>query len=195
MPISRRALAALARAVAIVGVVAWAGGSAVAATGDVIDRVLAVAEGEIITLSDVRVARGLGRVDVGAAADPVGAALELLIERALILAGAERLVPPEPAPAAVDAALAGLVAAAGSRASFEARLARLDVDEPFVRQLLREDLRIRAYLDQRFTAETPDEQRHLVATWVAGLRRRADVVNLYEQVSAAPRSTAAPARD
>ena len=34
------------------------------AANEVIDRVLAVAEGQVITLSDVRIARELGRVDV-----------------------------------------------------------------------------------------------------------------------------------
>ena len=47
------------------------------------------------------------------------------------------------------------------------------------RELLREDLRIRAYLDQRFTADTSAEQRRLVDDWIAGLRRRSDVVDLY----------------
>ena len=40
------------------------------AAEDVIDRVLAVASGEVITLSDVRAALALGRVQAGTAADP-----------------------------------------------------------------------------------------------------------------------------
>ncbi|MGE0449516.1 MAG: hypothetical protein AB7Q29_08030 [Vicinamibacterales bacterium] len=165
------------------------------AADEIIDRVLAVAEGEVITLSDVRVARELGRVQVERATDPVAAALDLLIDRALILSEADRLAPPEPSAAAVDAALASQYAAAGSRAAFQARLAPLGVDEPFVRELMREDLRIRAYLDQRFSAESPEEQSRLVGVWVSGLRRRADVVNLYEPLNAAESGTESPARD
>lgn len=50
-------------------------GRPAAAQPELIDRVLAVAAGEVITLSDVRAARELGRVDVGQAADPVRAVL------------------------------------------------------------------------------------------------------------------------
>ena len=46
-------------------------------------------------------------------------------------------------------------------------------------------LRIRAYLDQRFTAQTPEEQRRLVDGWIAGVRQRADVLDLYADAPAA----------
>ena len=43
---------------------------------------------------------------------------------------------------------------------------------------MRENLRIRAYLDQRFSAS--DERRQqVVDDWIAGLRRRADIIDLY----------------
>lgn len=164
-----------------------------AAQGEVIDRVLAVVGGEVITLSDVRAARELGRVDVGSAADPVRAVLSQLTDRALVLAEVNRFAPPEPTAAALDEALASVSARFASAAAFEAVLARLGIDRPFVRELLREDLRIRAYLDQRFTADTPAEQRTLVEAWIAGLRRRSDVVDLYEpDVSARTPGTAPP---
>ena len=35
--------------------------------------------------------------------------------------------------------------------------------------------RIRAYLDQRFTADTQVQQRQLVDAWLAGIRQRAEV--------------------
>ena len=89
-----------------------------------------------------------------------------------------------------------MVARFPSPQSFDATLARLGVDRDYVRELLREDLRIRAYLDQRFTADTPDQQRVMVDEWIAGLRRRAEVVDLYEPaVSAQSSGTGAPGRD
>ena len=151
-----------------------------AAQGEVIDRVLAVAGGEVITLSDVRAARDLGRVEPAAAGDPVRAVLSQLIDRALVLAEVNRFAPPEPSPVAIDTALEAVVARFPTQPDFEATVTRLGIDRAFVRELLREDLRIRAYLDQRFTAETPAEQRTMVNDWVAGLRRRADVVDLYD---------------
>ena len=46
------------------------------------------------------------------------------------------------------------------------------------RETMRENLRIRGYLDQRFSAS--DERRQqVVADWIAGLRRRADIIDLY----------------
>jgi len=145
---------------------------------EVIDRVLAVAGGEVITLSDVRAARELGRVDVRDADDPVRAVLAQLVDRALVLAEVNRFAPPEPSAETIDATLDAVVARFPSADAFEATVARLGIDRAFVRELLREDLRIRAYLDQRFTADTPAEQRRLVDEWVGGLRRRADVIDL-----------------
>lgn len=162
---------------------------------EVIDRVLAVAGGEVITLSDVRTARELGRVDVEYSADPIREALSRLIDRALILEEVDRFAPPEPQAADVDASFAAVAERFGSRADFTALLGRLGVDEPYVRELLRADLRIRAYLDQRFTATSPEAQVKMVDEWVASLRRRADVVDLYGPVNAPASGTASPARD
>jgi hypothetical protein len=164
------------------------------AADEVIDRVMAVAAGEIITLSDVRTAVELGRVQTAGAADPTATVLTQLIDRALVLAEVNRFAPPEPAPQAVDAALDGVVARFASAEAFDSTLARLGVDRPYVRELLREDLRIRTYLNQRFTASTAAEQQAMVEQWVAGLRRRDDVVNLYDAaISGSAPGTAAPA--
>ena len=162
---------------------------------EVIDRVLAVAAGEVITLSDVRTARELGRVDVEYSADPIREALSRLIDRALILEEVDRFAPPEPQPAAVDASFAAVADRFGSRADFDALLRRLGVEEPSVRELLRADLRIRAYLDQRFRAASPEEQVKMVDEWVASLRRRAEVVDLYNPLNGSTSGTGTPARD
>jgi hypothetical protein len=163
---------------------------------EVIDRVLAVASGEVITLSDVRAAIELGRVQAGNVADPTRVVLSQLIDRVLVLSEVERFAPPEPLPVALDAAVDSVVARFPSPQVFETTLARFGVDRDYVRELLREDLRIRAYLDQRFTADTPDQQRLMVDDWIAGLRRRAEVVDLYEPaVSAQSSGTGGPGRD
>lgn len=155
-------------------------GDAVAAPDEVIDRVLAVVSGEVITLSDVRAARELGRVTVTDGPDPVRAVLSQLIDRALVLNEVNRFAPPEPSPSTIDEALDAVVARAESATAFEAMLTRLGIDRTFVRELLREDLRIRAYLNQRFTADSIEQQRSMVNDWIAGLRRRADIVDLYK---------------
>lgn len=186
-----RRLCVLAFATAMLGFVGRA-----AAADEVIDRVLAVAGGDVITLSDVRAARELGRVNVAGVADPVGTIVSELIDRGLVLAEVDRFAPPEPSAVAIESALNSVIARFPSPAAFDAALVSLGVDRAYVRELLREDLRIRAYLDQRFTADTPEDQRRSVDDWVAGLRRRADVVNLYEQGLSEPApDTEAPGRD
>jgi hypothetical protein len=170
-------------------------GPAAAAADEVIDRVLAVVNGEVITLSDVRAARELGRVQPGDAPDPVRVVLSQLIDRVLVLTEVDRFAPPEPTAVSIESAFESVVARFESPAAFAATLARLGIDGAFVRDLLREDLRIRAYLDQRFTAASTAEQRTMVDEWVNGLRRRADVIDLYASVSAPARDTAVSGRD
>ena len=183
--------------VAVIGV-ATAIGSAprVCAAAEVIDRVLAIASGDVITLSDVRAAQALGRVDVRDAPDAVRVVLSQLIDRALVLAEVNRFAPPEPSAAAIDDALQFVAARFATPEAFETTLSQVGVDRGFVRELLREDLRIRAYVNQRFVADTPDEQRTMMDAWIAGLRRRSDVVDLYESpVSVESPGTARPGGD
>jgi hypothetical protein len=184
---------------------------------ETIDRVLAVAAGELITLSDVTAARDFGLVTVGAAADPIGAILAKLIDRELILAEVDRFAPPEPAADAIDRELRQIQARLPSADAFDEALSRSGIDANHLRQTLRDNLRIRAYEDQRFTMAPPtdeelaryyrdhpqtfsrqgqlapfeavradvarimtDERRStLIADWLAGLRRRADIIDLY----------------
>ena len=146
---------------------------------EVIDRVLAVVAGDLIMQSDVRAARELGLVNAGDAADPDRAVLSQLIDRALILDEVERYAPPEPAPDAIDRAFRAVRARFGSDAAFSSAFARVGFDEKQLRAILRQNLRIRAYLDQRFAGETPERGAAIIAAWVAGLRSRATILDLY----------------
>jgi hypothetical protein len=185
---------------------------------ETIDRVLAVAAGELIMLSDVTAARDLGLVAPDPTApDPIRAVLAKLIDRELVLAEVERYAPAEPAKEAIDRELQIVRARFATRQAFDAALARSGIDENHLRETLRQNLRIRAYEDQRFTVPPPsDEELHayfnnhtrmfardgqppvfedvqpdiaravtaekrgaLIEEWIAGLRRRADVIDLY----------------
>jgi hypothetical protein len=146
---------------------------------EIIERVLAVAAGDLIMMSDVRAARELGLIDPGRASDPVREVLTRLIDRALVLAEVDRYQPPEPAADAVDGQLAAIRARFASPDVLAAALTRLGLDRDRLRELVREDLRIRAYLDQRFASENGEPRDRAIAEWVAGLRRRADVVDSY----------------
>ncbi len=156
---------------------------------EVLDRVLAVVGGEVITLTDVTAARAFGLVVVSPSApDPIRSALTQLIDRALILAEVDRYVPPEPSVDDVNNSLAVVRRRFATEAEYEAALARSGIDENHLRETLRQNLRIRAYLNQRFVlgpSDTPtpgtgpDRQQALIDEWVAGLRRRAAIVDLY----------------
>jgi len=127
------------------------------APSPVIDRIMAVVQGEIVTLSDVNAAIGLGIVRAAAGADPVAAALELLIERRLQLIEVDRYAPPEPDPREVEARVAALRARLGP--DLPRRLAAYGLTETQLRQIARDDLRLATYLEQRFASVTdPTEE-------------------------------------
>jgi hypothetical protein len=201
----------------LVCVLILAGGFPAVAASEIIDRVLAVAAGNLIMLSDVTAALEFGLVAPGPAPDPVRDALSRLIDRAIILAEVERYAPPEPDADAVDRELQAVRSGFASPEAFDQALARAGVNEKHLRETLRQNLRIRAYLDQRFTVASPTDEevgryyrehqqefsrdgaivpfdqarqgvvqairterrRMLVDDWVAGLRRRAEIVDMY----------------
>ncbi len=146
---------------------------------EVIDRVVAVVAGDIILLSDVRAARELGLVERGEEADPNRDALNRLIDRALMLAEVDRYAPPAPSDEAVAEALAAVRARSVSAEAFSQALSRVGLEEMHLGEIVRENLRIQSYLAQRFPADTPERRAELVAEWLDGLRRRAEIVDLY----------------
>jgi hypothetical protein len=200
-----------------IAVVVAAVASASVGAAEIIDRVLAVAAGELIMLSDVTAARDLGLVPVPAGGDPIASTLSALIDRELILVEVDRYVPPEPPAEAIDRELEAVRTRFDPPGALAAALSKSGIDENHLRLTLREDLRIRAYEDQRFTVPPPsdeelgryyrehpqaftrqgqlvpfdtaradivrlasdDRRKTLIADWVAGLRRRADVTVLY----------------
>ena len=145
---------------------------------ETIDRVLAVVAGQLITLSDVTGAIDLGLQSADGASDPVRAVLTKLIDRELVLAEVDRYAPPEPTSEAVDRRIAARAAAVPVARRLRAALARSGVDDTHLRETLRQDLRMRAYLDQRFNAAS-DRRVNAINDWMAGLRRRGGVIDLY----------------
>ena len=152
--------------------------SVVSAKGEVIDRVLAVVSGSLITLSDVNAAYDLGLVKPRGSGDRVRDVLSQLIDRELQLAEVDRYAPPEPSAADVDREVQVVQSRFPSPGAFEAVLARSGIDLTHLRETLRENLRIRGYLAQRFSV-TAEGRQPVVDDWVAGLRRRADIIDLY----------------
>jgi hypothetical protein len=156
-------------------------GASIAA--ETIDRVLAVVAGQLIMLSDVVAVRDLGVVPATAGADPVGSVLTKLIDRELMLVEVDRYAPPEPEAAEIDRDVAAVRSRFPSDKAFGDVLARTGFDITHVREVVRQNLRLRAYLDQRFTAPDggPERRQMLIDDWVASLRRRTPVIDLYRR--------------
>jgi hypothetical protein len=130
-------------------VLAWTSG---VSAQQLLDRVMAVVEGTPITLTDVRAAIGLGIV----AAPGEDEALAQVIDRRLLLIEVQRFPPPEPDATAVDAEAARLQA----RPNVPALMQATGVDARGIREIARETLRIRGYLEQRFgtTVQVSDDE-------------------------------------
>lgn len=148
------------------------------AHAEVIDRVLAVVGGDLITLTDVTAARELGLQSAGDAADPTRVILSKLIDRGLVLAEVERYGPPEPAPEAIDVEVRAVRARFPSASDYLAALQRSGIDEAHLRETLRQDLLIREYEDQRF-ARAGEQRQAMIDEWISSLRRRATISDLY----------------
>jgi hypothetical protein len=151
---------------------------------DTIDRVLAVVSGQLILLSDVTAVRDLGIVNVRVdSPDPIGEVLGTLIDRELMLAEVDRYAPQEPDNAAIDREVAIVRGRFPSEKAFNDVLTRSGYDLAHLREIVRQNLRLRAYLDQRFPTTDTDLRRRqtMIDDWVAGLRRRTPVVNLYKK--------------
>jgi hypothetical protein len=125
--------------------------------GEVIDRVLAVVAGDLILQSDVRAARDFGFVTVDAASDAEAEVLRRLIDRSLVLAEVDRFAPPEPDAAAVDREVQAVRGRFATPQQLAEALARAGINEPHLREIVRQNLRMAAYLSQRFTFGPPSE--------------------------------------
>jgi hypothetical protein len=123
-----------------------------------LDRVVARVNNSAITLTDVNAALAIGVVEVPEGPGRETTAIDRLIDRQLVLSEVARFAPAEPAAAAVEGEVAAMKARAG--ASFDAVMQATGLDQPRLRDMARDTLRIQAYLDQRFgtTVQVSDEE-------------------------------------
>jgi hypothetical protein len=124
--------------------------SLLATSQNVLDRVLARVNGEPVTLSDARAAIAVGIVERTEGADPVISAVLQLIERRLVLAEVSRFAPAEPDIPSLDRQVNELKARVGGPDKLAALEKSTGVGETQIREIARDNLRIQAYLNQRF---------------------------------------------
>ncbi len=138
---------------------AWLVSATAVVRAEIIDRIVAVVDGAILMQSDVAAAVRLGLVPATGAPDPSAAALDALIERRLILSEVDRYAPPDPSDAEIDRHVADIRSRAG--AQFDAILQQTGMVVDQLRREVRDDLRIEAYLQQRFGGVLPTEEEIL----------------------------------
>jgi len=148
----------------------------------VIDRIVAVVGSDPIMLSDVTAATEFHLVQPPAGtADPTAYVLDQLIRRALMLEEVDRFQPPMPAESEITVRVNELEQRAGSAAAFQRALEVTGMTRDQLRHYIRDDLRIRTYLLQRFGANRPpSEFNAAIDAWVADLRRRTQITVLYQ---------------
>jgi hypothetical protein len=154
---------------------------------EIIDRVVAVVSGQVITQSDVNAA-----IAFGMAGD-----LQALIDRTLMLSEVRRVAPPDPPPAAVQARLEHMRSRFATPAAFARELAASGLEESALAVFAADDVRLAAYVDERFSAASQptdaeirqageaererlatERRQTLVGAWIMELRRRAEITLL-----------------
>lgn len=155
---------------------------ATTARAELIDRIMAVVGGQPITLSDVSATLQFRLVQPPAGTrDPLAFAMDRAIERSLMLVEVDRFQPPEPDPVMMTIRIDELERTAGSAEAFEKVLAVTGTTREQLRRYIRDDLRITTYLNQRFGVNTPPQERAAaIASWLAELRRRAQITVQYQ---------------
>jgi hypothetical protein len=136
-----------------------------------IDRILWNFNGAIITTTDVWQARQLKLVPAEAATDDQ--VLRALQNRQLMLIEIRRVPPPAPAANDVAAHRREWETTLGSGVDVRALLAKSGMSEKTCDGWLTDDLRIRAYLHERFGMLPESDRATRTEEWLRGLRQRA----------------------
>ena len=143
------------QAVAAAIVVMTAVGAAPLCGAELLDRVIAVVSGTVITLSDARAALAFGLVDTRDAPDPIEAAMQWLVDRQLVLDEARRYEAGDIDAVVVDRALGAIRQRFSSDVAYRKELVRLGLDDARVRGLVSDTLAMRQYVERRFDAMLP----------------------------------------
>lgn len=136
-----------------------------------IDRVLWSFNGAIITTSDVWQARQLKLVPPDADSD--AQVLRVLQNRQLILMELRRLRPAAPAPGDVASRRREWESSLGPGADVRAMLTKAGMSEKACDSWITDDLRIQAYLRERFGVLPEADRAARTEEWLRGLRQRA----------------------
>ena len=138
---------------------------------EVIDRVLSRVNGQIVTSSDLRQIRSLKLLPVDADTDE--AYQRALENRLLILRELTRTASGDPDQQAIAARRREWEAQLGSGPALNERLSQAGMSADALDSWLANDVRIRVYLDQRFSATPAGDRGQVISHLIDMLRQRA----------------------
>jgi hypothetical protein len=128
----------------------------VSTRADVIDRILAVVDDQIITLSDARAVLRFELLPADVSEDPVAAVMQRLIDRRLMLNEVERYETSGVPAAAIDARVAAIQSRFEDALGLEIALNQTAWAREDLRRFIHDTRRIEAYLQQRFATALLD---------------------------------------
>jgi len=142
------------------------------ARAEIIDRIAAVVEGQVVTTGDVErliradlVPRRAGEEDTDYRRRVLDTAINFLLRRR----DAERFGLKDVRPADIDARIDQLALADGSREQMFERLSAAGMDETNLRQIIQQRLQIEAYIEERFAPlifiSLDEIERYYRETW------------------------------
>jgi hypothetical protein len=161
-------------AVLVLGLV-LTGAEAPLPAAELLDRVVALVSGAVITLSAARTALAFGLVEPPSSGDPVAAAVKWLIDRQLVLDEASRYETGEIDQGRIEARMESIKAALGGDRAFEAMLDRLGLTRESARTFVLETMRTEEYVSRRFEAvlvPSTEELRDYYARHAGELKKR-----------------------
>jgi hypothetical protein len=134
----------------ILSVLAWAG--SVRADGLFLDGLVAQVDGVVVTVSDVALGRALGLFGLTATSGPLSAAdVQHYVDGQLLAREAAR-IGVQGTPAHQAEAWAAVTQRAGGEGALTRWLTMADVEAPWARRLVDDDLRMRQFIELRFHA-------------------------------------------
>ncbi len=151
----------------------WWGASA--GQTQLLDRILAIVDGDVIMRSDVRAFIELGLVDSPVGSDTEAEALTYLIERRLMLNEVNRFMVAEPDAAVVDQRYDTVRQSFRSETELDRVLDRNGFSAKDLRQVLVDEVRREGYVFDRFSAIDTELRDQAHAAWVSGLVDRARI--------------------
>jgi hypothetical protein len=128
---------------------AWSSPAALPPTQQVVDRIVARVENDIILLSDIRALQRYQEFLDGKSKDD-NATLDLLIDQWIVRSEAQVSGFPQPTEAEIDRGVGRVVKSFASRQEYEARKKQSGLSDADIRKMVASQLYLSNYLDSRF---------------------------------------------